>query len=95
MAAVARTPLFLALTRPVSVMGLPMTYVVLLFLVVIGGFVATLSVIYIVSSGAIGYIGLRLLAAYDPRFFDVVFVSLSRTPLPARWFAGRGISYGV
>ena len=72
-----------------------MTYVVLLFLVVIGGFVATLSVIYIVSSGLIGYVALRLLAAYDPRFFDVVFVSLSQTPLPARWFAGRGISYGV
>ena len=89
------TPLFLAMTRPVSVMGLPMTYVVLLWLVVVGGFIATLSVIWLGASGVIGYGALRILAAYDPRFFDVIFVALQKTPLPARWLRGKGISYGA
>ena len=88
------TPLFLGLTRPVSIAGLPMTYVVILSFLVIGGFIATLSFIYLGVSGLAGYIGLRTLAAYDPRYFDVIFVTLSRTPPPRRWYAGRGITYG-
>lgn len=88
------TPLFLALTRPVSVMGLPMTYVVILWLLVVGGFIATLSMIWLGASAVIGYAALRLLAAHDPRFFDVIIIALQRTPLPARWVKGKGISYG-
>lgn len=88
-----RTPCFIALTRPVSMMGLPLTYVVMLALLVIGGFIATLSLIWFVASAVLGYAGLRVLAAYDPRIFDVIFVSLSRTPVPASWFKGKGIAY--
>lgn len=87
------TPCFLALTRPVSIMGLPMTYAMLLFLLVIGGFIATLSVLWLISSAALGYAALRLLATYDPRIFDVVFVSLGRTPPPPGWFRGKGMVY--
>ncbi len=87
------TPCFLALTRPVAVAGLPFTYVVLLVLLVVGGFIATLSSLWLVASAALGYGALRGLASYDPRIFDVVFVSLRRTPLPAGWFRGRGIVY--
>ena len=89
------TPLFVALTRPVSLMGLPMTYVVILVLVVVGGFIATLSIIWMVGSAVLGYAALRLLAGYDPRFFDVLLVAVQKTPLPARWISGKGISYGA
>ncbi len=88
-------PLFLGLTRPVSVMGLPMTYVVILWLLVVGGFIATLSLLWLGASAVIGYAGLRVLASYDPRFFDVVIVTLQRTPLPPRWIQGKGISYSA
>lgn len=74
-------------------MGLPLTYVVMLALLVIGGFIATLSLIWFLASAVFGYAGLRLLAAYDPRIFDVIFVSLARTPIPASWFKGKGIAY--
>ncbi|MCB0059798.1 MAG: VirB3 family type IV secretion system protein [Caldilineaceae bacterium] len=87
------TPLFVGLTRPVSVAGLPMMYCVVLMAVVVGGFIATLSVIYLGASAVLGYVGLRLLAAHDPRFFDVIIVALRKTPLPPRYYRGRGISY--
>ena len=86
-------PCFQALTRPVSMMGLPLTYVVLLAMTVMGGFIATLSFAYLMMSAVVGYAALRALAAWDPRIFDVIFTSLRRTPLPAAWLRGRGIVY--
>ena len=86
-------PCFQALTRPVSMMGLPLTYVVLLSMAVMGGFIATLSFAYLMMSAVLGYAALRALAAWDPRIFDVIFTSLRRTPLPAAWLRGRGIVY--
>ncbi len=88
-----RNPCFLALTRPVSIAGLPMTYVVILFMVVVGGFIATLSVVWMLASAAFGYAGLRALANYDPRFLDVIFVTLARTPPTPSWFKGKGQTY--
>lgn len=89
------TPLFKGLTRPVSLMGLPMTYVIILMLVVVGGFIATLSLIYFVISAIIGYIALRILAAYDPRIFDVIFTVLRVTPLSTSVLKGKGVTYGA
>ena len=89
------TPLFKGLTRPVSLMGLPMTYVIILMLVVVGGFIATLSLIYFGVSAIVGYIALRLLAAYDPRIFDVIFTVIRVTPLTGSWFKGKGVTYGA
>jgi type IV secretion system protein VirB3 len=86
-------PCFQALTRPVSMMGLPLTYVVLLAMAVMGGFIATLSFAYLAASAVLGYAALRALAAWDPRIFDVIFTGLRRTPLPAAWLRGRGIVY--
>jgi type IV secretion system protein VirB3 len=86
-------PCFQALTRPVSMMGLPLTYVVLLAMAVMGGFIATLSFVDLAASAVLGYAALRALAAWDPRIFDVIFTSLRRTPLPAAWLRGRGIVY--
>jgi type IV secretion system protein VirB3 len=86
-------PCFQALTRPVSMMGLPLTYVVLLAMAVMGGFIATLSFAWLAASAVLGYAALRALAAWDPRIFDVIFTSLRRTPLPAAWLRGRGIVY--
>lgn len=76
-------------------MGLPMTYVIILMLVVVGGFIATLSLIYFGVSTCIGYAALRLLAAYDPRIFDVIFTVIRVTPLTSSWFKGKGVTYGA
>ena len=40
------TPLFKGLSRPASFMGLPITDVIILILVVVGGLIATLSLVY-------------------------------------------------
>ena len=89
----ASAPCFQALTRPVSLMGLPLTYVIILVMLTMGGFIATLSFIYLGSSAIVGYAALRALAAWDPRIFDVIFTSLRRTPLPTAWLRGNGIVY--
>jgi type IV secretion system protein VirB3 len=86
-------PCFQALTRPVSMMGLPLTYVVILAMTTMGGFIATLSFVYFAASAIIGYAALRTLAAWDPRIFDVILTSLRRTPLPAAWLRGKGVVY--
>lgn len=70
-----------------------MTYVVILMMVVVGGFIATLSVVWMLASAAFGYAALRALANYDPRFLDVIFVSLSKTPPPPSWFKSKGMIY--
>lgn len=74
-------------------MGLPLTYVIILVMTVMGGFIATLSFVWFAGSALLGYAGLRALAAWDARIFDVILVSLSRTPLPVAWFKGKGIVY--
>lgn len=89
------TPLFKGLTRPVLLMGLPMTYVIILMLIVVGGFIATLSLLYFFVSAFAGYIVLRLLAAHDARIFDVIFIVLRATPLTVSWLKGRGVTYGA
>lgn len=70
-----------------------MTYVVILFLFVVGGYIATLSFLWLLGSAVVGYAALRALANYDARFLDVVFVSLAKTPLTPSWFNGKGITY--
>ena len=89
------TPLFKGLTRPVSLMGLPVTYVIILMLVVVGGFIATLSLIYFGVSAIIGYATLRVLAAYDPRIFDVIFTTVRVTPVTVSQLKGKGVTYGA
>lgn len=73
--------------------GLPMTYVVALFAVVIGGFIATLSFLWFLGSAIVGYAALRILANYDARLMDVIFTSLSKAPPSQSWFKGKGIIY--
>ena len=90
-----QTPVFKGLTRPVSMMGLPMTYVVVLLLVAIGGFIATLSILYLIVSGAVGYAALRALAAWDSRLLDVAVTVLRATPLTRSLIQGRGVTYGA
>lgn len=87
------SPCFKALTRPVSFKGLPLTFVVLLAMLVFGGFIVTLSFVYLGLSAVFGYVLLRLLAAYDPRILDVAFTALVKTPVPPSYFRGRGIIY--
>ena len=86
-------PCFLGLTRPVSIAGLPMTYVVILFGLVLGGFIATLSFVWFGASAVVGYVALRALAAYDPRLIDVVLTAAKRTPPTPSWVEGKGMIY--
>lgn len=84
---------FTALTRPVSFMGLPMTYVVMLVVVTGGGFIGTGSFV-VLGVGAVGGYGvLRGLAQYDPRLFDVMLTTTTKTPVPPGWFTGQGLTY--
>ncbi len=70
-----------------------MTYVMILFMVVMGGFVAFKSFVWLPVSLGLGYAALRALANYDPRFLDVIFVSLGQTPPTPSWFKGKGMIY--
>lgn len=88
-----RSPCFIALTRPVSFFGLPMTYAVVLAMVVIGGFVLMRSFTYLIVSGVVSYAGLRGLAAYDPKILDVLITVLSKTPPTPSSLKGRGVMY--
>ncbi len=74
-------------------MGLPLTYVIIFAMLVMGGFIATLSFLYFGVSAIVSYAALRALAAWDPRIFDVVFISLRRTPITAGWIRGKGLTY--
>ena len=89
------TPVFRGLTRPVSLMGLPMTYVVVLLLGSVGGFIATLSIVYLIVSIVAGYAGLRALAAWDARLLDVTFTVIRTTPPTPDTIQGRGVQYGA
>ena len=89
------TPLFIGLTRPASIMGLPMMYVMVLMLVVVGGFIATTSLIWFFCSAIIGYIALRILASYDARIFDVFLVVVQSTPFTGSFLKGKGVTYGA
>jgi len=88
-----KTPLFLGLTKPVTFMGLPMSYVVILIMIAMGGFMVTLSFVYFIVSSIIGYGVLRGLAAKDLRLIDVVLTVLQKTPLRKSQFEGRGVTY--
>ena len=87
-------PLFKGLTRPVSFMGLPMTYVAMMMIIVIGGFIGTLSFTYLIVSGVVCYVALRALANYDPRIFDVFFSTIRSTPFTSSQLKGKGVTYG-
>lgn len=88
-----RSPLFLALTRPVSFAGLPMAHVVMLAMLSVGGFVASGSFVWLGASALVGYLVLRGIAAQDPHLIDVWLTSLQRTPPTPSWLMGRGVSY--
>lgn len=95
MATPMSTPVFKGLTRPASLMGLPMTYLVMLMVGVVGGFIATLSIAFLLIGTAVGYAALRALAAYDARIFDVALTVLRATPLTVSLLRGRGVTYGA
>ncbi|WP_363324518.1 VirB3 family type IV secretion system protein [uncultured Roseibium sp.] len=88
-----RSPLFKALTRPVSFAGLPANYLMILSFIIVGGFVVSKSFTYLIVGNFFGYVVLRIIAALDPRFFDVLFTVVQRTPLTSSIFRGKGVIY--
>ncbi len=88
-----RAPLFKALTRPVSFMGLPMTYFALLVFTVVGGFIVLSSFVWLIASFIILYAALRALAAFDPSIFDVFLKTVRATPITGSQMQGKGVRY--
>lgn len=88
-----RTPLFLGLTRQVTFAGLPITYLVILIVFVMLGFIATGSFAYLLVAGAIGYVGLRSLASYDPKIIDVFIATVQRTRMSPALLRGEGLVF--
>jgi len=87
------TTLFIGLTREVTFAGLPIMYLVVLICTVMLGFIFTGSFIYFVVMSAIGYVGLRALAAYDPRIIDVFIATMKKTRMSTALLKGEGVIY--
>jgi type IV secretory pathway VirB3-like protein len=87
------TNLFVGLTRPVAVAGLPMVYLALLIGVTMIGFLITKSFIFLLVSGGAGYGILRALAAHDSKLLDVALVVLRASPLELALFTKKGLTY--
>jgi type IV secretion system protein VirB3 len=90
---VERTPLFIGLTRQVTFAGLPVTYLVLLIITVMLGFITTRSFTYLISASGVGYTALRGLAAYDPKIIDVFVATVQRTRMSPAMLRGEGLVY--
>ena len=87
------TSLFIGLTRPVSLMGLPMMYVVMLVSISVGGFVLLDSILYLILSAPISYLILRSLASYDPKLIDVYMVTVRSSNLYLDHFKKKGMNF--
>jgi type IV secretion system protein VirB3 len=92
-APVTPTPVFIGLTREVTFAGLPIMYLVTLIVFVILGFIITQSFIYLVAAGAVGYTGLRGLAAYDPKIISVFVTVMQRTRMSPALLRRAGVVY--
>ncbi|CUX65843.1 putative transmembrane protein homolog [Agrobacterium tumefaciens str. Kerr 14] len=87
------TPLFIGLTREVSFAGLPIMYLVVLIVFVMLGFIFTGSFIYLIVTGGTGYVGLRGLAAYDPKIINVFIATVQQTRMSPALLRGEGLVY--
>jgi len=87
------TPLFIGLTRHVTFAGLPITYLVVLIVVVMLGFLITKSFLYLVVMGGLGYAILRALASYDPKIIDAFIAAVQRTRMSPNLLRGEGVVY--
>jgi type IV secretory pathway VirB3-like protein len=87
------TTLFIGLTRPVSFAGLPLNYLVILGGIVMFGFIYSTSFVYVITVGPVGYVILRLLAAFDPKIIDVFFAVMASTPFDPGVFRDEGVTY--
>ncbi|MGO6747977.1 VirB3 family type IV secretion system protein [Rhizobium ruizarguesonis] len=87
------TPVFIGLTREVTFAGLPIMYLVTLIVFVVLGFIVTQSFIYLVVTGISGYVGLRGLAAYDPKIIGVFIITMQKTRMSPALLRGEGVVY--
>lgn len=72
-------PLFLGLTRPPKIFGLPISYFVSLMLATVIPFVGANDWRFMLV-GCVGYPALWFVADRDPNLFEVASVVFSRTP---------------
>lgn len=72
-----QSTLFLGLTRPPKYLGLPVTYLMILAMVVVLPFIFTKSFVFF-GSGIIAYPILWFIADKEPRFFEVLAVSYGK-----------------
>lgn len=73
------TPLFLGLTRPARVMGVPAAYFVMLVMATVIPFIAFNSLKYLLT-GPVLYGPAWVLAERNPNFFEMFVVVMHRTP---------------
>ena len=88
-----RTTLFIGLTREVTFAGLPIMYLVVLIGVVMLGFIVSQSFLYLILTGSFGYVGLRALAAYDPKIINVFIATMQKTRMSPALLKGEGLVY--
>lgn len=88
-----RTPLFIGLTREVSFAGLPIMYLVLLIIFVMLGFIFSRSFLFLITAGVVGYVGLRGVAAYDPKIIDVFIATVKQTRVSPALLRGERLVY--
>lgn len=87
------TPLFIGLTRHVTFAGLPITYLVILIVIVMLGFLITKSFILLLAAGGFGYALLRALASHDPKFIDAFIAAVQQTRMSPALLRGEGLVY--
>lgn len=68
-------------------------YLVVLICIVMLGFIVTGSFIYLVVTGCLGYITLRMLAAYDPKIVNVFVTTVQNTRMSPALLKGKGVIY--
>lgn len=89
-----RTPLFLALTRPARVAGLPVAYFAVWSVLSTVGYLLLISLWIVIPIGFL-YLVLRALAEIEPRFFEVVMATTQATPRTSNRAYWNGDSYGA
>jgi type IV secretion system protein VirB3 len=87
------SPLFIGLTRHVTFAGLPITYLVVLIIGVMLGFLVTKSFLFLIVFGGVGYAVLRALASYDPKIIDAFIATVQRTRMSPALLRGEGLVY--
>jgi type IV secretion system protein VirB3 len=77
---VQRDPLFLALTRPAMIFGVPMTFALANGMIWMVVYIQTQSFLYLFGGMVVGHLIGYYLAAYEPRFMEIIKIYMKTVP---------------